>query len=905
MIPYILHVALLISVCLIFYKVFLQGETFYRLNRWVLIFCLALSFALPLIHIPQQWTLRETSKLAETPAIGVTSYNTPVVASQNNEVETLPALKPAVQSAVKTTPVIAKQPTVAFTDKAAAFLPRAVKWLFYIYWIGVAAFGLNLLLQLVVLLYQTYTTEAIRDGKFRIIELKGDKAPCSFGNNIFINPEKYDWGTYSQILLHEKIHIQQGHSFDILMAELVLVLQWFNPFAWLYRTELENNLEFLTDDAVLEHKEIERTSYQMSLLKVSAPHLSLGITTNYNQSLLKRRIVMMNAKKSNLHTMWKYFFLVPLLGVLACALNDPAAYSHPLSTNLIRNAGNSPAAWEHNMRAEGSWFADIKGEKLRVEFRSDEDDHNWSSSTDFKLSDFPSLPKNTKGDFTLTRDAGTMLFNGKFDGDQGYGHYKFTPSAAFKNYLKEKGITETNEGDDFAFFIMNVDKAYIAMLERNGYKNLTKSNLISMAALKVDEPYVKFWKENGYADLTPQQLVSGKALGITPEYIAEIHKAGYAHVTFEQLTSFKATGVDSKFIASMHATAAKTKKADKDSNDDDTPAPASQVVSAKATGVQGAYVNGMQKAGYHNLSLNDLVRMKSVGVTPEYVENMKKAGYTNLSTSDLISMKSMGISPEYIASLKAAGYANLTSHDLVSMKSLAVTPEYARSFAVAGYTNIPAHDLVSMKSVGVTSEFAKSVSVDGYKDASVHDLISMKSVGATAEYAKSFATQGYSGIPLRELVSMKSVGVTPEYVESLKAAGYKNIPANELVSMKAQGITPEYAKSFEAAGIKNLPERQLVSFRALGVTPEFIKGFTDAGYKDVPPNMYNALKAQGITPEFIQQFKKLGFDDISLNQACALKGSGVTPDYVKEMRAKGFKSDDVHKYIQLKNAFEQ
>src|ERR1700735_3046791 len=69
MIPYILHVALLISVCLLFYKLLLQKETFYRLNRVVLVFCLALSFALPIIPVPQQWALRESATPAETKII--------------------------------------------------------------------------------------------------------------------------------------------------------------------------------------------------------------------------------------------------------------------------------------------------------------------------------------------------------------------------------------------------------------------------------------------------------------------------------------------------------------------------------------------------------------------------------------------------------------------------------------------------------------------------------------------------------------------------------------------------------------------------------------------------------------------------------------------------------------------
>src|SRR5688572_5198754 len=119
---------------------------------------------------------------------------------------------------------------------------------FTVYWLGVGIFLVNFLVQIIVLLYRAYSRPVIKDGKFRIVELSGDKAPCSFGNNIFINPEKYDWDTYNQILQHEKVHIRQGHTMDILIAELVLIFQWFNPFAWLYRREVESNLEFLTDD---------------------------------------------------------------------------------------------------------------------------------------------------------------------------------------------------------------------------------------------------------------------------------------------------------------------------------------------------------------------------------------------------------------------------------------------------------------------------------------------------------------------------------------------------------------------------------------------------------------------------------------------------------------------------------
>jgi hypothetical protein len=176
---------------------------------------------------------------------------------------------------------------------------------------------------------------------------------------------------------------------------------------------------------------VEKESYQLSLLKVSAPHFSLGLTTNYNQSILQKRIVMMNAKKSNLNTMWKYFFLLPLIGILMCALNDTVAYGQTKNkenkANTSQNKNNSVQD-----RSSGSWFATIKGDKVRMQFTSD-DSENWNSNSDFLVREFSALPKNGPGEFTLTREAGTMTFKGKFDGDKGYGDYKFTPSSEFND----------------------------------------------------------------------------------------------------------------------------------------------------------------------------------------------------------------------------------------------------------------------------------------------------------------------------------------------------------------------------------------------------------------------------------------------------------------------------------------
>jgi beta-lactamase regulating signal transducer with metallopeptidase domain len=264
MMPYILHTALILSACLAFYKLLLQKETFFYLNRFVLLGCMLLAFILPLLPVPEQLTFRKAEKSVSTNySPTAVSDNTTITSEENNAIiESINAQNISLQ--------------------------QVLTWLVYLYWFGVVVFVLNFLLQIVLLLYKAYSLPVIRDGKFRIVEVKGDKAPCSFGNNIFINPANYDWDTYNQILLHEKIHVDQKHTLDLLLAEIVLVFQWFNPFAWLWRKELENNLEFLTDDKLLKQDRIEKKSYQISLLKATAPHFPLSLTTNYNQSLLKK-----------------------------------------------------------------------------------------------------------------------------------------------------------------------------------------------------------------------------------------------------------------------------------------------------------------------------------------------------------------------------------------------------------------------------------------------------------------------------------------------------------------------------------------------------------------------------------------------------------------------------------------
>lgn len=823
MIPYSLHVAIILAIWFVFYKLFLHKETYYRLNRIMLLLCLVLAFALPLIPVPEQFSLRKSEPLP-------VAFDLPQQVEQTPVTNVAPVPLPEVKTAI-TTPETA--PTIPLTE-------RLLTWTLWAYWCGVIILAANLLLQVVVLMYQTYKKPFIKDGIFKIVELDNDKAPCSFGNIIFINPSKYDWETYNQIILHEKIHIQQGHSFDLLLAELVLVFQWFNPFAWLYRKELESNLEFLTDDSLLQNNAVAMETYQLSLLKVAVPNWSMNITTNYNQSLLKKRIVMMNAKKSNVHIMWKYFIVLPLLVVMLAALNKPVALAKAMNEpNLMTNF----TAKANLNQGKGLWFAVIKGDKINIEFKSDDDDDNrrWSSSSTFNLSDFPNLPRTEKGTFSVKREAGTVEFNGKFDEDQGFGKYKFTPNKDFKSFIEFKGIENMEDDEYFSFFMMDVKKQYVQFLNDNGFKNLTKNQIISMSAFKIDADYINFWKKIGYTDITPNNLVSLKSLKIDSVYVNDIRKAGYTDLTLQQLISFKVQRIDGKYINSIRK--AKLKPS-----------------------------NGNDPANEEKPSPNEIVRSKVMKIDTNYIASVRDAGYQDLSSNTLVSLKSQNVSPEYIKSLQDIGLKNLPLSTLISLKSQGITAEYIKGFQDIGLKELPTSTLYSLKSQNITPAFIKTFQDIGLKD-----------------------------LPFSTLYTLKKQGITAEYIKSFQDIGLKDVPISTLYSLKTQNITPAFIKSYQDAGLKDVSFTTLYTFKTQGITPEYIKSFKDIGYKDISYNQYYTLKSQGITAKYLKDFQKLGFDNIPINQVTGLKANGITPEFVADMKQKGLEAKDLNKYIQLKS----
>ncbi|WP_273567451.1 ankyrin repeat domain-containing protein [Maribacter halichondriae] len=313
MLGFLVKASLVLFILWAFYKLLLERESFFAVNRVYLLGSLFLAFSLPFVALPELVNNQGvvSSLIEETSTI---SASTEYFDKMPDEESTTVARSSGAEKefSVQAIPISSK--------KGLLF------WMSMFYGFGVLVLTLHLISQFVNIRRKINRgTHKIRDGSTTIIHSKNVSEPCSFFNFIFINPEKYDSETYEQILEHEKVHVKCLHSVDLLLAEIAIVVLWFNPFVWLFRKEIEKNIEYQTDNLLLNSTLVQPEDYQMNLLTIATSHKPLSITSNYNQSLIKKRIIMMNKKKSNGHSYWKYAFIAPTLLVTLLFLNQPFA----------------------------------------------------------------------------------------------------------------------------------------------------------------------------------------------------------------------------------------------------------------------------------------------------------------------------------------------------------------------------------------------------------------------------------------------------------------------------------------------------------------------------------------------------------------------------------------------------
>ena len=281
-----LSVSLAIVWC--FYQTVLRRLTFHTLNRWYLLGYALLSFVFPFINIGPM--------LPDGPA------GEPVV------LEFIPAIG-GVRGDLAAVGAVSRPAGLSVWTVILSVLA-----------VGSALLVARVIVRWVSLVRLRRKARLIAGGAVKIYQVDGPVIPFSFGNAIYINQQLHTEKEWEDIILHEYVHIRQKHTVDILIAELICILNWYNPFAWLIRYSIRQNLEFIADQQVLD-KGVDRKGYQYHLLKVMG-ELRYRLANNFNFSSLKKRIVMMNKMRSAKVQLLKLLFLLPLVVVLLVAFRD-------------------------------------------------------------------------------------------------------------------------------------------------------------------------------------------------------------------------------------------------------------------------------------------------------------------------------------------------------------------------------------------------------------------------------------------------------------------------------------------------------------------------------------------------------------------------------------------------------
>ncbi|MDR3610067.1 MAG: M56 family metallopeptidase [Ignavibacteriaceae bacterium] len=155
------------------------------------------------------------------------------------------------------------------------------------------------------------------DGQ-KIVLLDKGNAPFSFFRTIFLTNEQISDKSIDSILAHEKTHVQQFHSIDILFFEILKIIQWFNPFAWNFKKEIEAQLEFSADSGLISGG-TNINEYKNVLVAYSFGVDGGAITNNFN-SLLKRRFEMLSKQRSGSYRKFKFLFSLPLMALLVMSI---------------------------------------------------------------------------------------------------------------------------------------------------------------------------------------------------------------------------------------------------------------------------------------------------------------------------------------------------------------------------------------------------------------------------------------------------------------------------------------------------------------------------------------------------------------------------------------------------------
>lgn len=603
------------------------------------------------------------------------------------------------------------------------------------------------------------------------------------------------------IFAHELAHILRHDYLVNILQSLLEVLFYYHPAVWWMSSRIRHEREVAADDAAVRLTG-NSIAYAKALVLVQdmafhplSPSLAFAGSRKKELLLRVQNILRIQSPNNNI-AMEKIIgaltILLVLLGLGYAQSMGKLPTMDNLSNLMFFGDGRS-----------GVWEGKIENDQVCMTLSSRAHNLQWVNGSCFPKSDFSALPQQ-EGEFTLSREAGTITFKGKFEGNEGYGRFTFATNQLFADWLTQQGVEDVNDNLLIHLFFANFGKDYVLFLKEEGFDFIDADDLTNLAVHEVTPAKIK-------------------------EYQAMTTALNAGKPDIDEMVTFKVHDIDQAFVEQM------TKTGFKDLSLDD-------IVNAKIHEIDPAYVKQCRDMGFENLSFDDVLNFRIHDINPQYLAELKSAGLSMLSADDIVNMSIHEVSAATIVEFKKMGLEDVSNDDIINFNIHEITPEMVAEFKKLGFEDLSTDDLVNFSihevNPATVAEFRKL----GLGDLSTDDVVNLSIHEVTPTVVDEFRKMGFSDLSVDDLVNLQIHEIDADYLKRIKSAGFSDLSTDDIVNMRIHDVNPDRVMEFRRMGFKDLGADDAVNLEIHEVTPAFIEKMRNKGFKDLDIEEYIDLK---------------------------------------------------------------
>ena len=322
---FVLKSAFVLAMLVSLFMIFMSRETFHRVNRFVMLSIICIALLLPTVNLGVESPFKKlaasiencfASEESDGIAIDISGFDEQPVFT--DVALDIPSLEPAEEKPFDWLLLVA---VLYFAGVALLVVRQAVMYV-----------------QVARIIVRSRAVDASQYG-CEGISLRvhsGKEKPFSWFSWVVVSEEDLKDGV-REILVHETAHARAGHSWDIMIADAVIIMQWFNPIAWIMKNCLKDIHEFEADEAVI-NSGVNARQYQLLIIKKAVGARLYSIANSFNHSLTKKRITMMCKEKSKMWRCAKALYIVPVAAIAALAFTTVETVNATESEHLSKGS---------------------------------------------------------------------------------------------------------------------------------------------------------------------------------------------------------------------------------------------------------------------------------------------------------------------------------------------------------------------------------------------------------------------------------------------------------------------------------------------------------------------------------------------------------------------------------------